>query len=511
MSKGQENNYPQPDRWAYLWLIIGSILMAFIYGNWPMALAGWLAPLFLVRFIRTQKTLRGFIMLLIGLAIASTFAFQKGAGIAMIPLPIFGALVGFQMSLLFLIDRVLVARLPKEGFVSFVATLVFPLLCTAHEFLVFNKFLFGSSGSWAYSQQNNLVLMQIISITGLWGLTFITTWFASTINWIWERGFSWPTINRGVYIYGAILFLVLAFGSVRLRFFTPQTGTVRVHALVPLEEEPEQFVPQLFELWETDLDAFRQKTVSMYDPLIEGVIREARAGAQIVVLPENAAIGVKEDIDALIARSGQVAQAENIYLAMGLFEAENSEVRLVIIDPSGEVVLNHIKYAYGMGTPISEVDLQTVDTPYGRLSGVLCGDLDNPGVVRQAGQKGVDILLVPGMEDFKDMAVWHSQLAPFRAVENGFSLIRPTAGGVSIATDPYGRILAYMDYFKTNERVIAAQIPTQRVPTVYTAVGNVFGWLAVAGFVLIAVWAVIQGRKAKRRPKSVSSENRVLV
>ena len=48
----------------------------------------------------------------------------------------------------------------------------------------------------------------------------------------------------------------------------------------------------------------------------------------------------------------------------------------MIVDPSGKIVINHLKYAYGLGTPINEVDLQTVDTPYGRLSGVLCGDLD---------------------------------------------------------------------------------------------------------------------------------------
>jgi apolipoprotein N-acyltransferase len=508
MAKERVNSYPQPDRLSFLWLVIGAALTVFIWGNWHLSLVAWLAPLFLIRFMRTQKPLKGFILVVIGLTVASSIAWSGGAGIGVIPTPIFGAVLGLSVGLYLLIDRVLVPRLPSHGFASFAATLVFPLLFTAQEFLIQNKNLYGSNGSWAYSQHGNLVLMQLVSITGLWGLTFLTAWFASTVNWAWERSFSWQEIRRGVAVYGTILILVLAFGSIRLRFFDPQAGTVRVHAFIPLEQDPETSIQPLYDLVRTDTEAFRQKTVSMFDPLLEGTIREAQAGAQIVVWPEGAPTGLQEDIDALIARGQEVARAENIYLAMGpmVLDSEGGMelLRLIIADPSGEIVLNHLKYAYGFGAPLSEVELQTVDTPYGRLSGVLCGDLDIPGIVRQAGRKGVDILLVPAM-DGQSVAPWHARMAYFRPVENGFSLVRATAGGVSLATDPYGRVLAYMDSFKADARVMVAQIPVHGVQTVYPVTGDLFGWLTVVGFLVIAGWAVIRGRKAKRA-ESISSE-----
>ena len=54
-----------------------------------------------------------------------------------------------------------------------------------------------------------------------------------------------------------------------------------------------------------------------------------------------------------------------------------------------------------------------------------------------------------------------------------------------------------MDYFKTNDRVMVVQVPTQRVPTLYAVTGDLFGWLAVAGFVVITGWAILHGRKSR--------------
>ena len=502
MIKERLHNYPQSDRWSYLWLAIGTVLTVFTAGNWPLSLAACLAPLFLIRFMRTQKLLRGYILLAIGMGVASTIAFQGSAGPAIMPPALFGALAGLQYGLLFLIDRVLVPRLPTQGLASFAGTLVFPLLFTAYEFLWFNKLSFGSSGSWAYSQQSNLILMQMISITGLWGLTFITAWFASTVNWAWERNFSWPEIRRGAAVYISILLIVLAFGTIRLRFNEPQAGTVRVHTLTAGGTTAETLFSTLIPLAKTDREAYRRLAVSTYDDTIEATIREARAGAQIVVLSETAAIGIQEDLDALITRFKQVARTENIYAAFGMvvLDTDRIEPRLIIIDPSGEVVLNHLKYAYGQGQPVSQVNLQTVDTPYGRLSGVLCGDLDNPDVISQAGRKGVDILLVPATDG--SAGPWHFRLAAFRAVENGFSLVRSAVQGVSLATDPNGRILASMDYFKANDRVMVAQVPTHGVVTLYSVIGDLFGWLMIAGFLVIAGWAILRRRKTSVKLES---------
>jgi apolipoprotein N-acyltransferase len=498
MNQKTASNLPVSDRWSYLWLVLGTLLMIFIGGSWLLPIAGWLGLVFMLRFIRTQKPLAGYLLVACGLAIATAVAW-KAQNPTPFPAIVFGAMIGLSGGLLFLVDRLLSPRFRTQGGTAFVATLIFPLFVTAYEFLVNNRLLFGSVGSWAYSQYSNLGWIQLASITGVWGLVFLMGWFASVVNWAWERSFAWHDIRHGVVIFGGIFLLVVAYGNIRLTFFLPESETVRVHSFIALEESGNKLiVDEMIPLAQSDLAAFRQKTAEINALYIEGSIREAKAGAQIVVWPEAAVIGIKEDIDALVVRGQEVARAENIYLAMPVFIVDpksSIELRLLVADPKGEIVLNHLKYAYGLGDPLNEVELQTVDTPYGRLSGILCGDMDIPGIVQQAGRKEVDILLNPSMENGPADLPWHVRFAPFRAIENGVSVVRPTAGGISIVTDPYGRVLASMNHYTTQDRVMVAYVPTQGVRTIYGMVGDLFGWLTVIGFVIIAGWAILRGRR----------------
>jgi apolipoprotein N-acyltransferase len=60
-------------------------------------------------------------------------------------------------------------------------------------------------GSIAYTQYGHLALAQIVSIAGLGGLTFLVAWFAAVVNWVWERGFVWQDVRKGVGLYAGIM------------------------------------------------------------------------------------------------------------------------------------------------------------------------------------------------------------------------------------------------------------------------------------------------------------------
>jgi len=501
MTKIKENYKSQSDRWSYLWLVVGTILMIFIGGSWPLPLAGWLASLFMLRFIRTKKVLPGYLLVVCGLTIANAIAWQA-QNPTPFPAIIFGLISGLPVSLAFLVDRLLVPRFRVQDRAPFVATLIFPLFLTAFEFLLFNTLSVGSAGSWAYSQHSSLIMIQLVSITGIWGLTFLTGWFASVINWTWEHTFLWKEIRSGVFLFGGVMLLVVIYGEARLTFLLPDSETVRVHSFIVLENWGNKLIiEEMLPLAESDPVAFRNRAASINQSYIEGSIREAQAGAHIIVWPEVATFGFQEDIDALVNQGQAVARDENIYLAMSVFIIDDNggfELRLLVADPHGKIVINHLKYAYGLGDPLGEVELQVVDTPYGRLTGIQCGDMDIPGIVQQAGQKGADILLIPSMETIPADLAYHVRGTPFRAIENGVSVVRPTAGGISITTDAYGRILASMNHSTTDDRVMVAHVPTKGVSTLYSLIGDLFGWLAVGGFVVIAGWAIFQGRQSRR-------------
>jgi apolipoprotein N-acyltransferase len=158
--------------------------------------------------------------------------------------------------------------------------------------------------------------------------------------------------------------------------------------------------------------------------------------------------------------------------------------------------LEHYKYGGNVfeNSLLGDGALQAVESPYGTLSGVICWDADYPAVLQQAGRNGTDILLVPA-GDWREISPLHTHMAVFRAIENGVSLVRQVNQGLSLAADPYGRVVAAQDHFTGSERVMVAQVPTHGISTIYPAIGDLFGWLAVAGFAAVVVWGVVRGRR----------------
>jgi apolipoprotein N-acyltransferase len=56
----------------------------------------------------------------------------------------------------------------------------------------------GTFFNLAYSQYTNLSLLQVMSVAGLWAISFLVTWFASVANYAWEGGFDVQRVGRGV-------------------------------------------------------------------------------------------------------------------------------------------------------------------------------------------------------------------------------------------------------------------------------------------------------------------------
>ncbi len=131
---------------SWIPLIVAIILLPFANGAHAIALAAWLAPLFLLRFTRAHRIFVG-VPVVLALQVA-TLAIQY-RGMVPFPTPIYLAVMlfyGLCFTLPYLGDRLLSRRLSM-----FSGTLVFPLIWTSIEYLI----SLGPFGSWfatAYSQ-----------------------------------------------------------------------------------------------------------------------------------------------------------------------------------------------------------------------------------------------------------------------------------------------------------------------------------------------------------------------
>jgi apolipoprotein N-acyltransferase len=223
----------------------------------------------------------------------------------------------------------------------------------------------------------------------------------------------------------------------------------------------------------------------------------AEDGANIVVLQEGAGMGSSEQVAKLIADASALAKEKNIYIVLPVFDFGKTPAENVvhIIDPNGEIVLTHVKYGGNdfEGSLKGDGILQTVDTPYGKLSAVICWDADFPTILKQAGEQDVDLLFIPS-NDWREVKDIHAGMATFRAVENGMSIFRQTGEGVSVVTNAYGKIINRVDMFEENVSgftgIQNVQTPIGSVNTLYPSIGDGVGNVMLLGLVglLIGLW-----------------------
>ena len=478
-------------------LVVGALLVA-VVTHIAVPPATWLALILLLHASRSMPAVLG--ILYLWLAVYAALAIGN-RGIVPVPGAAYFGIVAFlatTVSLPFVLDRFVAPRLGALG-----STLIFPVAFVAAEFLRSRLSPAATWGSLAYTQYGNLPLMQLAAFVGLWGITFLMAWFASTFDWAWSRSFAWDVVRTPVLTCAAVVALAVAGGSIRLALAPSDRPSLR---MATLNRPVDLFAPgEMTRIAEGRVSSeertrLAQKLTRLHDWFLDGSRREARGGARLVAWPEQNLLIFKEDEPAFIARAQRLAVEEGVYLAMGLGTVSVGaplpfENKSVLIDPSGTVMVSYLKTHPVAGWEASIMKpgdgrLPVIGTKEGRMATAICFDADFPEFIRQAGLGSADLLVVPA-NDWRDIKDLHAQMAAFRAIENGVPLIRPAASGISTAVDPWGRVLGVADYFGPGDRTLVVQVPIGRVPTLYARTGDLFAWLCVAALVAALAIAVV--------------------
>jgi apolipoprotein N-acyltransferase len=482
------------DKRPFVWLVLGTILALFANGRWIFPMAAWLSPVFLMRFSRAQKPARGFLLVWLATAVTGVIAWKDAIPLEGAPyytMMIVGALFG---ALLYLIDRLVAPRL--NGFAS---TLVFPCASVAFEYLHVATSPYGANGSLALTQ-TNLPLLQVVSLTGMWGIMFLVTWLAPVVNWIWEGPLEFARIRTGTLFFAGVVITVFLYGSLRLSAFPPSGETIRIASVTSALPDPN--IPSTADGWET----FRTASTAKQADILHLSRQAVCTGARIIVWHEGEVFVLKEDEHVFVEQGGELARSEKVTLGMAIatftrdFPKELAENKIVWIDTTGAVTFEYLK---AKPTPTERCKagdgrVKLLALPQSRIASTICFDLDFPAFIGQLGKADIDIMISPA-NDWDAISRTHPQQTSFRALEQGFSLIRPnTSTGLSAAYDYQGRLLASLDYARTRERILVADVPVQGVTTLYSVIGDLAAWLCVLGTLLAAGWAVRNRRRHMR-------------
>jgi apolipoprotein N-acyltransferase len=476
----------------WIWLAVGGVMVGLAMGTWTVPLAMWIAPTLLLHVVRTTTPAVGLASVWLVLYAAATIANRGVLPVSGVAYFVVNGLMATAWMLPYAADRLL--ALP-----GFTSTLVFPLAWVTVEFLSGFDASKASWGTAAYTQFGNLPLMQLTSITGITGVAFLIAWFASTVNWAWDRGFAWPAVCSGVMLYAALFTFVMLAGAVRLARTRTDAPASRIAAVTaPRSMFPPGEVTRILEgRADEGRDSLREKLTPLHDWFVERARREIKAGAGIVAWPEVGLIVLDEDEPAFLERARRLAREEHAYLLMGLAVVRLGAARpltnkAVLVNPSGEIEFDYAKTLPVPGWEASIMNrgdghIPVKATSLGRIAAAICYEADFPAYIRAAGRADADLLIVPA-NDWETIKNLHVRMALVRAIENGVSLVRATASGVSAAVDPYGRILAFTDHFSPGAETMVAWVPMRRVPTVYARVGDLFAWLCVAMLAMTIGW-----------------------
>jgi apolipoprotein N-acyltransferase len=480
------------NHYSYPYLLIGFVFLFFFNGRWILPVAAFLAPLFLIRFLRHQKPIKGFLLLILAGWVSNIFVW-KGM------MPIAGFFYYFLMlmmsvftSITFLIDRIYSQKL--KGIIS---TLVFPSAYVIMEFIVVSTNPSGSYGTLAHTQ-SSLPLLQFVSITGIWGITFLITWTASMLNWLWDNLFDIRKIYLGLLVFGIPFLSVIIFGQIRL-LNTIENNTVRVASINISNTAVNNRHHAIGNI-------YKNKDWSEYDTINENSNNDflnqcniaASSGANIVFGFETV-ISLSEDKEnAFIEKAKTIAQKNSIYLGLPTqvmfhgFPEIRPENKITWISPEGRILFTFHKAKPTPGEGVyGDGLLKYFDSPYGRISSSICFDMDFPLLIKQISNKNVDIMLVPG-NDWPEITPYHTYVSSFRALEQGFNLVRSASQGLSASFNYKGQLLSSMDYYKTNELILYSDIPTKGQKTIYSVLGDYFAWLCILFFVIMSGIIIIR-------------------
>ncbi|RYZ46062.1 MAG: apolipoprotein acyltransferase, partial [Myxococcaceae bacterium] len=410
----------------------------------------------------------------------------------------------------YLADRLIVG--PRG---SFAGTLFLPALITGVEYFSSLGNPFGTWGVLAYTQARVPVLVQLVSVTGLWGLTFVLVWFATVANWALEHREAGRRVLTGVAVYAAVVVAILGFGALRLAGADSVGRPVQVAGITVAGELATGREAGLSRLMKGDVfgdedwRTFAEAASGVNEELLRLSEREAASGAKLLLWSEGNAVVLAGELEALIAKGSALAREHGVWLGMSVASLTPEAQRmlrneLILVGPDGAVAWRYVKSRPVPGweaehsVPGSTEPAVGMASGVGVLGGAICFDGDFPGVFASASERGMELLLLPS-SDWKGISPLHTRQAVFRAVEQGFSMVRQVNQGLSVAVDGYGRVYGELDHFTAEERVLRAELPVGRVPTLYARIGDAVGVLS--GLVALGwmLQASVRGLLARRR------------
>jgi len=434
------------------------------------------------------------------------------------------ALVVAAGSLFFAAFRLGVAWIARPSVAR--ACLAAPLLWVALEFL--RTHLPAIAFPWAllgYATGGSLILLQLTSVTGIYGLSFLITAYCALVAWTMNRSRQ-QRLGGKFSLAPTFLLLIVtpllpAASRIGDRFVPHEQGQHFAHLVQTNFPQSPSYPADWMERHAAELDELHELSV------------EANARKPgLIIWPEVPAPFSLQDAR-FAARAERIARASHNGFLVGVVDwkpdARGSLApynSAALLDPAGRRVFLYDKIhlvPFGEYVPLRrwltfaakltvEVgDFQTgSEYKVGQLPGTnerfgvfICFEAVFPNEVRQFAANGANVLINISNDGWFGRSAapkQHLMMARVRAVENRRWLLRDTNNGYTVVVDPYGRYTARMEPDKRG--VLSADYDFRNDLTLYTRWGDWLAWLCVVGTVGMLIGGAVSNRTRQFKAES---------
>jgi apolipoprotein N-acyltransferase len=226
----------------------------------------------------------------------------------------------------------------------------------------------------------------------------------------------------------------------------------------------------------------------------------AAQGAEVIVLPEKIGMVSLDKAGEWQRHLSALSLHLHVWIEAGVGVDDGSKRvnQAWLFTPEGVLSANYQKhhmappereYAVGKAYDVREIG----GSAYGLA---ICKDMHFASLGRAYGDRKIAAMLVPAWDFYYDRWL-ASRMTLTRGVENGYSVIRASRDGLLTVSDPYGRVVAERESrsLPGTAMLVRANV-SEPVSTLYTRIGDCFGWFAVGiGALLITIG---RGKKEKQ-------------
>jgi apolipoprotein N-acyltransferase len=476
-------------------LIASAVLFFLGTGLHPVWWVTWLAPLpVLLLAPRASARTTGSVAALAQLLGMSGYAHYALAVLG-VPVPLVAAICVVAAAV-FAVVALEFRTLLMRGH-TLLAVLGAGATWAAAEYLVAVLTPTGSNWTIANSQADNLPVLQIVSLTGPWGVAFVLLTTTAALAALTAPSTTGTGRRRAGAVGMLVLAMTLAYGLVRLAPAPAETVRVSVVAAPTVHDQPAADSPAGEALLAADLDWVRT---------------EAKRG-QVVVFPEKDIHVEDATLPGVVARFAAAARERDVVLVLGVEHRSGAHLYNTALtfprDGSAPLVY-HKRY------PVPGVeDAVTPGTAPGFLPGgdgrggvAICADMGQVSLGREYGRAGVGLMAVPALDFYVD--AWaQSRVQLLRGVENGFSVARAARQGYLTLSDDHGRVLAQAaSSVSDRTAAVTADLRSTGGGTAYSRAGDWFAWLCLLLSSAALAAAVTPPRPTPHRSRNPVSPHR---